>query len=467
MKSITFIFTLFFVLTGARLSQASSAGAKPFNFLFLDANARAVGMGGAYTALATDVNALLYNPAGLGRVRRHEATFMHNQYFEGITQDYLAYASPLGWSANINYLSFGDVARTTLSNPDGRDLGSTGLSDLAFGTGYGRALNEDLTVGVGAKYIRESIAGISAHGFALDLGVLYAVRALERFTVGLAVQNIGPSVKFQSDKENLPLNLRIGAVYDFSIGKNPFLNMGGHEYTISFDVTKQRSEEALIAVGIETLVAKMMPVRVGFNTRNDAGTGVTVGLGWTSRVLALDYAFVPFGDLGSTHRISATWRWGAGQEASWSGTKSKPHGRHRIKTTPETPEDHFMIADALIDKRGFKEAKNKLRAAYRMFEGKDQRRVRYHERLGHIAYLKKDISKAKNHFMQALELASVLGFTGSDVADSYLGMGLCLIEEQDLRTAEQYLYAALKTRPSPETRHRAKGELNKLMVSKG
>jgi len=310
MKPITFISALFLVLTGAQLSQAGSAGADPFNFLFLDANARAVGMGGAYTALATDANALLYNPAGLGRVRRHEATFMHNQYFGGITQDYLAYASPQGWSANLNTLNFGDVARTTLSNPDGQGLSSTGLRDLAFGAGYGRALHDDLTVGVGAKYIQESIAGISAQGFAFDLGALYAVRALEGFTVGLAVQNIGPAVKFQSDKEDLPLNVRMGAAYDFSIGEDPFLNIGGHEYTVSLDVTKQRSEGALIAVGVETHVAKMMPVRVGFNTRNDAGAGVTVGLGWSSRVLALDYAFVPFGDLGSTHRISVTWRWG-------------------------------------------------------------------------------------------------------------------------------------------------------------
>ncbi|MEQ1920666.1 MAG: hypothetical protein ABL955_15865, partial [Elusimicrobiota bacterium] len=67
----------------------SSAGADAFDFLRLDANARAVGMGGAYTALATDSNALLYNPAGLARVRSSEATFMHNPYALGVGQQYI------------------------------------------------------------------------------------------------------------------------------------------------------------------------------------------------------------------------------------------------------------------------------------------------------------------------------------------------------------------------------------------
>lgn len=301
MKPIRVASILLIALSGARLCQAGSAGADPFNFLFLDANARAVGMAGAYTALATDANALLYNPAGLGQVDRHEATFMHNQYFEGITQEYLAYAAPLGWGASLNYLSFGDVPRTTISNPDGTGLGNTELTDLAFGAGYGRAINEDLAVGAGVKYIRESIAGISAQGVALDLGALYAVRALEGFSVGLAVQNIGPSVKFQSDKENMPLNLRLGAAYGFTVGE--------HESTVSLDATKERSQEAHIGVGAETIIAKMMPVRVGFNTRNDAGPGVTMGLGWIYRSFAFDYAFVPFGDLGNAHRFSLSYHW--------------------------------------------------------------------------------------------------------------------------------------------------------------
>ena len=289
-------------LSAPRPCHAASSGKEPLQFLFLDANARAVGLGGAYTALARDANALLYNPGGLGKVQSHEATFMHNQYFEGVAQEYLAYASPYGWGALLNYLSFGDVPKTTISNPSGSGLGSAGLSDLALAVGYGRRFHDEFSVGAGLKYVRESIAGAAGHGMMADLGALYAPQALEGLTLGLAAQNLGPSVKYQSAKESLPLNLRLGAAYEF--------NIGGQKNTLSLDVAKERSEQALVGAGLESIVAGVLPVRVGFNTRNDAGPKVSAGLGWIHEALSVDYAFVPFGELGTTHRISATWRWG-------------------------------------------------------------------------------------------------------------------------------------------------------------
>ena len=66
----------------------AEAGRDPMRFLFLNSDARVVAMGGAYSALATNTNAVRLNPAGLGGRRYNEATFMHNQYFQGVTQDH-------------------------------------------------------------------------------------------------------------------------------------------------------------------------------------------------------------------------------------------------------------------------------------------------------------------------------------------------------------------------------------------
>jgi len=285
-----------------RLCAAGSAGADPFDFLFLDAGARAVGMGGAYTALASDANALLYNPAGLAGVLRPEATFMHNQYLQGVGQEYVGVALRRGLGAALSFVRSGNVPRTTISNPDGTGLGSAGLTDLALSAGYGRRIGGPLALGAAGKMIHESIDGFSRTGFALDLGAAYAVRAAPGLRLGAALQNVGPDVRAQGGRERLPLNARLGCAYGFSVK--------GSESVVSLDVTKERSEGMLVAFGAEAVVAGQMPVRFGFSTRNSAGTGVTAGLGWRFSDASLDYAFVPFGDLGAAHRFSMTYRWG-------------------------------------------------------------------------------------------------------------------------------------------------------------
>jgi hypothetical protein len=275
----------------------------PFDFLFLDANARPAALGGACTALAADASSLLYNPAGLARVTSHDVTFMHNAYMQGIDQEYAAYASPEGWSSNLNYLSFGDVQKTTLSNPDGTGLGETTLTDLAFGAGYGFPLSASLSAGVGVKYIRETIDDVTEKGFALDAGGLYEVSALRGLSLGLVLQNfdLDPGVRFKGKKETLPLNLRAGAAYSFRVH--------GHENMVSLDVTKGRRQDAQMAAGGETQFLGPLVLRFGFTTRNDAGIGITAGFGYLFKAWSIDYAFVPMGDIGNAHRISMTLHW--------------------------------------------------------------------------------------------------------------------------------------------------------------
>lgn len=283
-------------------AQAAGTGAEPFNFLFLDANARAVGLAGNYTALASDVNSLHYNPAGLARISRHQATFMHNQYFQDVTQEYLAYVTPQGWGASLNYLNFGNVPNTTISNHAGAGLGETQLTDMAVSFGYGHAFTDNLSLGVGAKYISEVIDDAAGQAFAADLGALYTTRFLHGLTLGLSIQNMGPAVKFQSEKENLPLSIRFGGAYHFKLAKKDSL--------LAADLTKTRNDDIIAGLGFETQLVKALPIRVGYSTRNDDGLGITAGLGYLYNNLSFDYAFATYKELGSTHRISLTYSWG-------------------------------------------------------------------------------------------------------------------------------------------------------------
>ena len=263
-------------------------------FLSLDGDARAIGIGGAYTALAEDSNAMTYNPGGLGFAPR-EVSFMHSEQMTGTHQEHLAGSvDGFGWQAD--YVDLGRVQQTTLANPDGAGLGSVSSNDAAVALGYGRALAPSLSVGGAVKYARESLAGVSASGFAADLGLLYRLSENVRF--GGSIRNMGPSVRYISETSPLPLEGRVGAAWT-SGGKMPL--------TLASDVIPGR-EGVRYGIGGELLMGGLVPLRVGYDSRNDVGLGLTAGVGVRLAALRFDYAVVPYGELGYGHRVSLTWR---------------------------------------------------------------------------------------------------------------------------------------------------------------
>ncbi len=421
---------------------AAGAGREPFNFLFLDADARAAGLGGAYTALAKDANALLYNAAGLGRVGAHQAVFMGNRYAEGVSQEYLAYASHRGWGVNLNHLSFGAIPRTTVSNPDG--AGSFGIRDLAVGAGYGRLLSKvpGLSLGAGVKFLRETIDDASASGYAADLGALWEPPSIPGLGLGAAVQNMGPPVRFQAARENLPLNVRLGAAYSAAGLGIPAL--------LAFDATKERSESLLFAAGLEVSPAgRSLPLRLGYGSRNGAGTSIAIGLGWVNGAFRVDYAFVPLGDLGTAHRLSLGLRWGAPEDSMMpelvASLKAEEPPRVAV-------DERFRGVDERLRKGDYAGATRELQEASVLLPERDPRWVAYYVRVGRIFFLQKDFRMARAGFERAIRTARELGLAGPQVADAYLGLGRLLAEQGNLDYAEKFLHKALEASPSEETR---------------
>ncbi len=438
----------FLVLAGAspRAWADSAAGASSFDFLTIDANARAVGLGGAYTALATDSNALLYNPAGLARVDNYEATFMHNEYVQGLSQEYVGFASKQGWGLSMNYLDFGSINRTTLSQPGG--TGSTfGLNDFALSGGYGRALTPSLSLGGGAKLIRETIDTTQANGVAFDAGALYSVEQMKGLTFGASILNMGPNVKFASHSERLPMLWRLGTAYAF-----PAFKM---DNTFALDVTRETADKVRMGFGLESVYDKMIAFRLGFTTRNDAGVGITAGVGWIWKTLSIDYAIAPLGTLGISNRVSATIRWGgAPPKAAAPAVESG--------STPATPENHFISAQKLIEAGDLKAATTELDAAAALLAPDDRLRVLYHERMGTIARFNGDIPRAKYSYAEAMNLASKLGMSDPVVADAYTGFGLCLVAEGDTAQAVKFFRKALEVGASARTKRLLKDQLTRL-----
>ncbi len=422
----------------------SSAGADAFDFLRLDANARAVGMGGAYTALATDSNALLYNPAGLARVRTNEATFMHNQYALGVGQQYIGAALKNGLGFQFNYASLGNVPRTTIANPGGTG-GRLNVSDTSLGAGYGRELSANLALGGGLKYISESLGDVSVSGYAADLGGLYRMPDVNGLTLGASLLNLGPSVKFQSNSEKLPTTIRLGSAYRLRLPRN--------DLTFGFDITKSVTDKVRLGIGAETLIDEKFAVRAGFTTRQDVGIGIAFGLGWKGRKVGADYAFVPLGELGNAHRISFTLRWGQSDDPSTA--KAPVEG---------TPEARLAQAQAAMDRGAYTAAKSFLIVGLRSLPAGDRRRVRFHERMGSLLLLQKDFRGAVQAYAEGVNLAFADGYSDQSVADSYIGIGMCFTAGRNYVDAQRSFRKGLEMGPSPKALELAQSQLKTLKI---
>src|SRR5213075_423349 len=99
-RSLASFFLLFAILptlayTAARAKYAGE-------FIAIGVGGRAFGLGGAYVAVANDVTAGYWNPAGLSRLNYPQFTLMHDEQFGGlINYDYGAVAFPAGANASL------------------------------------------------------------------------------------------------------------------------------------------------------------------------------------------------------------------------------------------------------------------------------------------------------------------------------------------------------------------------------
>lgn len=296
-----------------------SEGSTSAAFLKLPVGARAAAMAGAFTAVPGDPFAVYWNPAGLAYAPRVRSLgFFHNDYFQGLGQEFLSYTErrwggALGLGLNYFYSASDMERRSGLyesdpANPVSPVEGTFGAYDLAFSAAYGWNYRPDLALGGAVKLIRQSIDTESGASVALDLGLLrsFAWRGAV-YTAGASVQNIGPGIKFVSRRYGLPLIFRTGLSRRFD------------EYglLVSLEADKAVDNYPSFVLGTEYKLTDRLSVRSGYSYRlhgNELGgwSGFSAGAGVAFDRLTFDYAFSPFGVLGNSHRFSINLRFGGG-----------------------------------------------------------------------------------------------------------------------------------------------------------
>ncbi|MTI30493.1 PorV/PorQ family protein, partial [Xanthovirga aplysinae] len=156
-------------------------------FLSIGIGARGLGMSGAQVALASDVTAAYWNPAGLMQMKQPtEISLMHSEYFAGIAQfDYAALATRVDENSRIAFsvirFAVDDIPDTRfLYDANGRldydNILFFSAADYAFLFSYAKnvAAIQGLSLGTNFKIIYRNVGAFAnAWGFGLDAAARY------------------------------------------------------------------------------------------------------------------------------------------------------------------------------------------------------------------------------------------------------------------------------------------------------
>ncbi|MBI4057624.1 MAG: PorV/PorQ family protein [Elusimicrobia bacterium] len=296
---VTALLTLSSPLSALNSFAASGPGTTGAEFLKVGVGARPLAMGSAFVALPDDANAINWNPGALGEIKQKSVSASYNALFQDQNQGFLAYAMPLNndmgvVGLGVNYLIISKIEKRAGDTEAADSTFSN--QNYAISASYGKAsVAQGLSLGGNIKYIHEKLDTFSGSAVAADLGALYRT-PIENLSTGLAVQNLGSKI----GPDKLPLLAKAGMVYQM-FDKSLSLALDGDWLAMN--------KRGYLDFGAEYWIQNALALRVGYQLgrgQDHLGkvVGLGAGIGLKFDMFNMDYAFLPFGDLGNTHRIT-------------------------------------------------------------------------------------------------------------------------------------------------------------------
>ncbi len=297
--------------------------------LKLGVGARAIALGGAFVAEASDLSGAYWNPAGLASLRGSALQLNSTRYLADVEYSVATFGThvrALGtMAASFMIVDSGNMTVRTEAEPEG-----TGeqfkVQNFAIQTSFARNLTDRFSIGASLKYIQERIWHSTASTMAFDIGTLF-ITPYRKLRLGASMTNLGPKMRmdgrdilfsedpspntdgtveivnaqYRMDRHALPLLFRIGLAWDA-------FHTGTHRLMVSTDAAHPNDNAEYLNAGVEYSFRDLISFRAGYRNlfEPDSEQGLTAGASLNVRIdrslgAGFDYAYADFGRLSQTH----------------------------------------------------------------------------------------------------------------------------------------------------------------------
>lgn len=272
--------------------------------------ARAMGLSGAFTAVADDPSAAYWNPAGFSQLDRPEVMVMAGSYFDDKDRNlFLSFHYPVEKDIHVA-VSENSLFYTDLPGSDENNLIGSVAIPLDF------VPEKILSFGANFKYFLADLGAGNgtAQGFGVDVGVLYRRSFPDKTMIkgALVLSDISTTMRFDSTgiEQVVPAILTAGLAYEFDPSTLVAVDV---PWTLSDDPILD-NQNVRFRSGVEHwFFDRRFGLRAGFVSFLTLPGEFSVGAGYRADDWSVDYAFMNHSEnLGNSHRLDAHYYFGEG-----------------------------------------------------------------------------------------------------------------------------------------------------------
>ena len=182
-----------------------------FSFVDVALSPRIEAMGGSAIAIMdNDVALVQSTPSLLNPAMDNELAFLFTDYFSDINILGFSYAKQLK-EIGVFSVSLKAINSNFEHNDEvGNNVGSFSTNDQVITLGFGKPLNEKITLGINVNLLNSQLETYTSFAIASNVSVSY-YHTTKQFTSTLLFKNIGRQlIAYANEKESLPFDVQFG-----------------------------------------------------------------------------------------------------------------------------------------------------------------------------------------------------------------------------------------------------------------